>query len=175
MHIKRCSIQTVVTKQKKAYMKKITLLLVLIFAFSSYSQDSKITNEQKIKHVIHQFFESLEKKDAALMQKTTMDEAQIWRRYNNKKPIEMDMRFSKDDLPKMHSLPDVKEVALQFEISVGDGIATAWVPYEFWVEDKFSHCGIDAFTLFEVDGKWKIISAAYTVEKQKCKRLTQKK
>jgi hypothetical protein len=152
-------------------MKKIVLLLALTIAFRTYSQDSEIADKQRIKYVIHQFFESLEKKDSVLMQETTTDEAQIWRRYNNKKPIEMDMRFSKDDLPKMHTLPKVKEVALEFEISVGDGIAMAWVPYEFWVEDKFSHCGIDAFTLFEMDGNWKIISAAYTVEKENCTRL----
>ncbi|WP_422083800.1 nuclear transport factor 2 family protein [Ulvibacterium sp.] len=156
-------------------MKKMVFSLALILAFSTYAQDAKVTDEQKIKHIIHQFFESLEKKDAVLMQETTMDDAQIWRRYNHKKPIEMDMRFSKDDLPKMHTLPDVKEVALDFEISVGNGIAMAWVPYEFWVGDTFSHCGVDAFTLFEVEGKWKIISAAYTVEKEKCKRLTEKR
>ncbi|WP_299529179.1 nuclear transport factor 2 family protein [Ulvibacterium sp.] len=151
-------------------MKKMVFFLALVLAFSTYSQGAKVTEEQKIKQVINQFFESLEKKDAALMQKTTMNEAQIWRRNNHKKPIETDMRFSKDDLPKMHTLPDVKEIALEFEISLGHGIAMAWVPYEFWVEDTFSHCGVDAFTLFEVDGKWKIISVAYTVEKENCKR-----
>ncbi len=145
--------------------------MALTLALNAYSQGSETADKQKIKSVIQQFFESLEKKDATLMQETTMDEAQIWRRYNNKKPIEMDMRFSKDDLPKMHTLPDVKEVALQFEISVGDGIAMAWVPYEFWIEGKFSHCGIDAFTLFRADGNWKIISVAYTVEKENCTRL----
>lgn len=145
--------------------------MAFALALTTYSQDLVIEDKQKIKSVIQQFFLSLETKDSVLMQKTTMDEAQIWRRYNNKKPIEMDMRFSKDDLPKMHALPDVKEAALEFEISVGNGIAMAWVPYEFWVENKFSHCGIDAFTLFVVDGNWKIVSAVYTVEKENCTRL----
>ncbi|WP_425234383.1 nuclear transport factor 2 family protein [Ulvibacterium sp.] len=155
-------------------MEKTILFTVFAIALNAYSQGSETADKQKIKSVIQQFFESLETKDSVLMQETTMDEAQIWRRYNNKKPIEMDMRFSKDDLPKMYTLPDVKEEAVQFEISVGDGIAMAWVPYEFWIEDRFSHCGIDAFTLFEENGNWKIISVAYTIEKEKCTRLTEK-
>ena len=122
-------------------MKKLLLLLFVTIAYSAYSQDSGITNEQKIKQVIKQFFESLEKKDSVLMRLTTMSEAQIWRRYSDKKPVQIDMRFSKDDVPKMHALPDVKELAVNFEITSGNGIATAWVPYGFWVEDKFSHCG----------------------------------
>jgi hypothetical protein len=65
----------------------------------------------------------------------------------------------------MQFLPDVKEIALDFDIRVHNGIAIAWVPYEFWVEGKFSHCGVDAFTFFEMNGNWKIITVAYTIEK----------
>ncbi|RAJ04791.1 hypothetical protein [Arenibacter echinorum] len=78
------------------------------------------------------------------------------------------MRFSKNDLQEMPTDPKIKEIPLSFEISVDEGIAIAWVPYKLWVEDEFSHCGIDVFTLFEMDGKWKIISTAYTIEKENC-------
>lgn len=156
-------------------MKKSLLLLLLTIAFNAYSQDSEITDEQQIKIVINQFFESLETRDSLLMRQTTMDEAQIWRRYSDENPVSVDLRYSKDDLPKMHTLPKVKEVALDFEITERSGIAVAWVPYEFWIEGKFSHCGIDVFTLFDMDGNWKIMSTAYTVEKENCDRLKRKK
>ena len=156
-------------------MKKLSLLLLLLtIGFNAHSQDSEIKDEQQIINVINQFFESLETKDSLLMRKTTMDEAQIWRRYSDENPVRVDVRYSKDDLPNMHSLPDVKEIAQNFDINVYNGIATAWVLYEFWVEDKFSHCGVDVFTLFEMDGNWKIMSAAYTVEKASCNRLKPK-
>ena len=149
-------------------MKKTCFFLLLTLTFSAYSQDSDITDEQKIKNVINQFFKSLETRDTLLMSQTTMNEAQIWRRRNNKKPLEIDMRFSKNDLQEMSTDPKIKEIPLSFEISVDKGIAIAWVPYKLWVEDEFSHCGIDVFTLFEMDGKWKIISTAYTIEKVNC-------
>ncbi|MCF1191987.1 nuclear transport factor 2 family protein [Mangrovimonas sp. AS39] len=148
-------------------MKITYFILLLTFTLNGYSQDSEISDKQKIKTVINQFFKSLETRDTLLMKQTTMDEAQIWRR-TNKEPIEIDMRLSKDDLQKMPSYPNLKELPLSFEISVDKGIAVAWVPYKFWVEDEFSHCGIDVFTLFKIDGKWKIISAAYTIEIENC-------
>ena len=151
-------------------MKKTHFLILFlsILTFSAYSQSSEITDEQKIRNVINQFFSSLETKDTLLMKQTTMDEAQIWRRRNNKEPVEIDMRFRKDDLQEMPTYPKIKEVALSFKILAENGIATAWVPYKFWIDDEFSHCGIDVFTLFEKDGKWKIISTAYTIEKENC-------
>ena len=149
-------------------MKTTGFLLLLTITFSAYAQDLEINDEQKIKNVINQFFTSLETRDTLLMKQTTVDEAQIWRRRNNKEPIQIDMRFSKDDLKEMPNGPKIKEVPLNFKILVDDGIAMAWAPYKLWIEDEFSHCGIDVFTLFEMEGKWKIISAAYTVETQNC-------
>lgn len=149
-------------------MKKLCYLLLLTFIYNGFAQGSKLADEQRIEQVIHQFFEALETRDTLLMKQTTMADAQIWRRRNNKAPVEIDMRFRKDDLREMPSYPKLREVPLSFEILVGNGIAMAWVPYRFWIEDAFSHCGTDAVTLFEVEGEWKIISMAYTVETENC-------
>ena len=149
-------------------MKATGLFLLMTLTYSTYAQDLEINDEKKIKNVINRFFRSLETRDTLLMKQTTMGEAQIWRRKNNKKPIEIDTRLSKDDLQEMPNDPIIKEIPLSFKILVDDGIAVAWVPYKLWVDDKFSHCGIDVFTLFEMEGTWKIISMAYTIEIQNC-------
>ncbi len=156
-------------------MKKSILILLLTMTIQTYSQESEKKDEQQIIAVINKFFESLEKKDSLMMRQTTMDEAQIWRRYSDEKPARADFRYSKEFLPKMHSLPNVKEIALDFDINIHKGMASAWVPYEFYIDEKFSHCGVDIFTLFEMDGHWKIISVAYTVEMDHCEELKQKK
>lgn len=144
------------------------LLLVLALIPNALAQNSRSAEEQQIVQVINLFFDSLEKKDSLLMQQTMLDDAQIWRRNNSTNPAKIDYRFSKDDLPSMHSIPNVKEIARDFDINIHKGIAAAWVPYEFWLEEKFSHCGVDVFTLFQVDGNWKIISLAYSIENKDC-------
>lgn len=152
-------------------MKKLLLPLLLTLAFNAFSQDSEATDDQKIKKVINQFFESLEKKDSTLMKNITMTGGQVWRIHGDGSPDKFDMRLIKDDILKLHTLPPVKEIAIDFEIEVHNNIASAWVPYEFWVNNEFSHCGIDAFTLFKVNSSWKIVSVAYSIEKGNCDKL----
>ncbi|MCX2743345.1 nuclear transport factor 2 family protein [Mangrovivirga sp. M17] len=154
-------------------MKKICLFLLLIVAiFSGYSQDSETSDEQQIKNVINLFFKSLETRDTVLMKQTTMVEAQIWRRRNYKQPVEVDMRFSKDDLPLMPTDPKITEIPTRVDVLAGEGIAVAYAPYNLWEDGEFSHCGIDVFTLFEINGHWKIVSTAYTVERENCDEST---
>lgn len=53
------------------------------------------------------------------------------------------------------------------EVRVHGAIATVWTPYDFWIDGKFSHCGIDAFDLVRTDEGWKIAGGSYTLE-DKC-------
>ena len=50
------------------------------------------------------------------------------------------------------------------EVKIRGPIANVWTPYDFWIDGKFSHCGIDSFDLIKVDGQWKISGIMYTVE-----------
>jgi ketosteroid isomerase-like protein len=53
-------------------------------------------------------------------------------------------------------------------VLVHGGIALFWAPYEFMVDGKRSHCGIDTIDLVQVDGKWRLASVMYTVEPDAC-------
>jgi hypothetical protein len=43
-------------------------------------------------------------------------------------------------------------------------IATVWAPYDFHREGKFSHSGIDVFTLMRAGDEWKIVSLAFNMQ-----------
>ena len=47
---------------------------------------------------------------------------------------------------------------------VQDRMAQVWVPYDLYVGDKWSHCGVDAFTLMKSEGRWRVASVIYTIE-----------
>lgn len=47
-------------------------------------------------------------------------------------------------------------------------VAVVWAPYDFHLDGAFSHCGVDAFTLFRIDGEWKLAGAAWTAETEGC-------
>jgi putative lumazine-binding protein len=50
-------------------------------------------------------------------------------------------------------------------ILVDGDIATVWTPYDFLIDGKFSHSGIDVIVLLRDDSGWKIASIAWNVEK----------
>ena len=50
------------------------------------------------------------------------------------------------------------------EVRVHGSIATVWTPYDFWIDGKLSHCGVDAFDLIKSGEGWKIAGGAYTIE-----------
>ena len=54
------------------------------------------------------------------------------------------------------------------KVEIHQNIAMAWVPYDFYINNVFSHCGIDVFTLMKTSQGWKIVLIAYSVEKTGC-------
>ena len=53
-------------------------------------------------------------------------------------------------------------------VMVHRSIAVVWAPYDFHIDGKFSHCGVDVFELLKVSGKWKLGNALWTVERDRC-------
>jgi hypothetical protein len=54
------------------------------------------------------------------------------------------------------------------EIRVDGNLAMVWVYYEFYADDKFSHCGVDSFQLGRTDAGWKILLLADSRRRQGC-------
>jgi len=50
------------------------------------------------------------------------------------------------------------------DVRINGLIANVTAAYDFWIDGKFSHCGIDAFDLIKTEEGWKIAGGVYTVE-----------
>lgn len=65
------------------------------------------------------------------------------------------------------SLPmegDVVERGFDPVVRVAGGVALVWLPYDLYVDDEWSHCGVDAFTLVRTADGWRIAAIAYTIQ-----------
>jgi hypothetical protein len=61
---------------------------------------------------------------------------------------------------------DLDERVLSWgSILIDHDIATAWVPYEFYLNGKFTHKGVDAFLLVKVGEEFKIQTLLYNMYK----------
>jgi hypothetical protein len=57
------------------------------------------------------------------------------------------------------------------DVKVRGRIAVVWAPYEFWLDGKSHHCGIDVFEMVKEDDGWKIANLMWTQEPDACPSL----
>jgi reactive intermediate/imine deaminase len=53
-------------------------------------------------------------------------------------------------------------------VQVDGTLASVWTDYSFYLGEKFSHCGVDAFQLAKSGGEWRIVALADTRRRQGC-------
>ena len=54
------------------------------------------------------------------------------------------------------------------KVMVHGSLAVVWADYDFHLNGKLSHCGVDSITLVNTAGEWKIAGVAYTSETSGC-------
>ena len=67
---------------------------------------------------------------------------------------------------KIIDIEDMKPQKSAIEIDAD--LATVWTPYQFYYQEKFSHCGVNTFTLVRQKGEWKINYIIDTRRKDNC-------
>jgi hypothetical protein len=75
-----------------------------------------------------------------------------------------------------HLRPGFHEAMWSPRVSLrGAMLATVTGPYEFQLDGKTTHCGIDVFDLAKVDGQWRVASVIWTAEPEACPELKARK
>jgi hypothetical protein len=59
---------------------------------------------------------------------------------------------------------DFTERGFDATARVQDRVAQVWMPYDLYIGDKWSHCGVDTFTLMKSEGRWRVAALIYTIE-----------
>lgn len=60
------------------------------------------------------------------------------------------------------------EMIWDVEVRVDGKLATAWMPYLFYLDGALHHCGVNAFRLYRTAGGWKIFGIADTSRTEGC-------
>ena len=137
-----------------------TIILLTLLLFSVYSQGQN----QEIQKVIETFFEAFHVKDTVKL-KTLCDDRMILQSIaENVKDTQLSNEKPQAFFKSIASIPaelNFQEKIMSYSIQVDGSMAHAWTPYEFYVNGKVSHNGVNAFTLFKKDSpqtsEWKII------------------
>lgn len=54
------------------------------------------------------------------------------------------------------------------KVTVQDDIAQVWAPYDFHLDGRLSHCGIDRFSMLRSDGSWRAAGVSESMQKAGC-------
>ena len=80
-------------------------------------------------------------------------------------------RIFADDMVRFDPERVIHERALDYHIKIHGEIAVAWVPYILDINQNFSHCGIDVFTLLRITSGWKIVNVSFSIEPDGCEDI----
>jgi hypothetical protein len=136
-------------------MKKCLILIFLFIAVSSIAQ------KQDVQKVIEDFFVAFHQKDTIKLQSVCSDKIILQSisesvTKGNKLSTESSAEFYKS-ISSIPSSMKFNEKILSYTIQIDGTMAHVWAPYEFYLNDKLSHSGVNTFTLFKEKNNWKII------------------
>jgi hypothetical protein len=131
---------------------------MLIFLFIGVSS---MAQKQDVQKVIEDFFVAFHQKDTIKLQSVCSDKIILQSisesvTKGNKLSTESSAEFYKS-ISSIPSSVKFNEKILSYTIQIDGTMAHVWAPYEFYLNDKLSHSGVNTFTLFKEKDNWKII------------------
>ncbi|MEP7001867.1 MAG: nuclear transport factor 2 family protein [bacterium] len=145
-------------------VKRSLVVLLVLASFASFAQAQTTDAEGRaVIAVADSVLAALSSGDNAMLARLTLDSAVVggagmrngveraslrsWALYINRKgPSEFTER------------------GFEANVHVQDRVAQVWMPYDLYVGDKWSHCGVDTFTLMKSEGRWRVAALIYTIE-----------
>ena len=147
-------------------MKRVLILLFSPLFLFGQNQINK--DEDQIKAVILKTFSAMKSVDSVALkscftEKAVLQISQVKPEGNTVREVPI-ANFVKNVMTRKPG--DMDERVLSWgPILVDHEIATAWVPYEFYLNGKFTHKGVDAFILVKVGEEYKIQTLVYNMQK----------
>ncbi|WP_111670798.1 nuclear transport factor 2 family protein [Algoriphagus litoralis] len=142
-------------------------LLGLLFCFPAFSQ----TEEAQVEAVIKSLFDGMRAKDAEKVAAAFSKDAMMQTVISKPDGSEVGSNAVADFVSRIASTPaetQLDERILEYQIKIDGTMASAWTPYQFYVNDKFSHCGVNSFQLVKMADGWKIVYIIDTRRKEPC-------
>ena len=153
----------------------VVLLATLAWAQAA-KQETPEAEAKAALAVVNQLFAAMRAKDAPAMQALFLAEGQF---------IATDRRngqpqrrvFNGESFAKLivGTKGILNERMYKPEARVNGDLALVWGRYGFYVDERFSHCGLNAFHLLRTSDGWKIANGASTIELEGCEPESKEK
>ena len=144
-------------------MKKLLIIITVLVSNLIFAQ------EKTPKVIVEDFFIAFHTKDTVALRELCHPEIVLRTVANTKEGYKLEAENFDDFLKSIATIPanlKILEKIIDYKVEIDGNLAHVWTPYEFYVNDKLSHIGANAFTLYNDNGKWQIIHLIDTRRKK---------
>lgn len=150
-------------------------LAILIFScsFPAFSQNADVivTDSMEVRSVIDQLFFGMKSGDSSIVAATFHPEIQMMTTFTDKEGKPQAHKGSASEFKNAVGTPHEEiwdERISNVEIQIDGNLAQVWMDYSFYVDDNFSHCGVNAIQLLKTESGWKMVHLADTRRRTDC-------
>jgi hypothetical protein len=149
---------------KRSFIIYLTALLLASQAFAQTTEDS-------VKTTVNNLFAAMKNGDAAALQNVFADSAILQTISRDK---DGNVRIRNENIKAFADFvgkqpKGAADERISFETIRIDGpLAIVWTPYKFYLNNNFSHCGVNSFQLVRLKGEWKIQYLIDTRRRSSC-------
>lgn len=135
-------------------MKKVSFLILVLFFQFSFSQESEI------QLTIGKFFNAFHQRDSIALKKVCSENLILHSISESEKGAKFSVEKASNFYKSIATIPlsmKFEEKILSYKVQIDGTMAHVWTPYEFYVNDKLSHSGVNSFQLFKENDVWKVV------------------
>ena len=154
---------------KQFYLTLVLCCLPLILFAQTETQDK---DRKPVELVIHKLFDGMREGDSSKVASVFHPEVTMFTSFTNKEGQKKIRKGAIKPFLEAIGTPHDQvwdEKIWNTKILIDGGVAQVWTDYSFFVGEKFSHCGVDAFNLVRDEKKgWIIVNLMDTRRKDEC-------
>lgn len=147
-------------------------LFISILISNSILTSAQMSNKEQIQNTIQSFFEGMKKGDTTIIKAQLYESCQLGTvgLKNTGEGTLSQLPISKfiSSIGNKPSDQVYDERITLYDIKIDQNMAIAWTPYRFYLNDNFSHCGVNVFSLIKDGEIWKIFNIVDTRTKTDC-------
>lgn len=135
----------------------MTRLFIFLFFFIF---DFSFAQEKEIQQTIETFFEAFHHRDSIKLQSVCSKDLVLHSISESGNGTKFSVEKASNFYKSIATIPvtmKFEEKILSYNIQIDGAMAHVWTPYEFYVNDKLSHSGVNSFQLFHENGVWKVV------------------
>jgi len=139
---------------------------------ASFAQSGNQESEA-VKKVITQLFDGMRKGDSSMVSHTFSKGMILQSISNRQGEIQVKTDEPAGFLKAVGTPhPNIWDERITFDqVLIDDNLASVWTSYQFYIGDKFSHCGVNSFQLVKGKEGWKIVYLIDTRRKENCNQI----